>query len=404
MAVQITQDFTSQIDSVNNSLSNYVTKANAVSDASLVKAIGNISNPLFSLPLKNSLTIERGVGSVTFSRSTTGTYIDRYGVLQTAAVDEPRFEEEGLLIEGEGHNYLLQTRDLTSGWTTSSLTPALDATGLDGVTNSCSSLTASAAGATIMQSYTGTAYTFYARVKRKTGTGNVYITVDNGTTWVDITSNLSTSSWYLYKVENTTMTNPTVGFKIDASSDAIIVDTIQLEEKPFATSYIPTTDTTVTRSADICYVTYAGNVPDIVNGNFSMACDFDVLGDTCSDYRIILATNYYFTPLYNMLRINSGSSYIFYYRNGSAINGGLISSNTLYRVVTTVDSSDLTSIYTNGAKINSGIRSLVNTNYDTTNNKIGIGCTDNSNLQLYGHISNIKIYNFALTDQESALA
>ena len=42
--------------------------------------------------------------SMTFSRSTTGTYIDKAGVMQTAEIDEPRFLKQGLLIEAGATN------------------------------------------------------------------------------------------------------------------------------------------------------------------------------------------------------------------------------------------------------------------------------------------------------------
>ena len=43
---------------------------------------------------------------VTFSRASTATYINKSGVLTVAEIDEPRFERDGLLIEGQRTNYL----------------------------------------------------------------------------------------------------------------------------------------------------------------------------------------------------------------------------------------------------------------------------------------------------------
>ena len=79
-------------------------------------AIGNINLPLLDIPLKNSLALKQGVGSVVFTRATTGTFIDRYGVLQTAAIDEARFEKEGLLIEGASTNLLTYSQDFSLEW------------------------------------------------------------------------------------------------------------------------------------------------------------------------------------------------------------------------------------------------------------------------------------------------
>ena len=66
-----------------------------ISTADIMMAIGNLNSPLLDMPLKNSLAMKAGVGSATFTRASTATYVDRYGVLKTASIDEPRFEKEG---------------------------------------------------------------------------------------------------------------------------------------------------------------------------------------------------------------------------------------------------------------------------------------------------------------------
>jgi len=68
-----------------------------------------VPSPLASVPLKNSL------GIATFARASTANYTDRYGEWQTAAIDEPRFEAEGLLVEDEVTNMCLHSQDFTNG-------------------------------------------------------------------------------------------------------------------------------------------------------------------------------------------------------------------------------------------------------------------------------------------------
>ena len=48
---------------------------------------------------------------VSFSRASTATYINKSGVLTVAGINEPRFEREGLLIEGQRTNYLLNSNN-----------------------------------------------------------------------------------------------------------------------------------------------------------------------------------------------------------------------------------------------------------------------------------------------------
>nr|DAH35048.1 MAG TPA: tail protein [Caudoviricetes sp.] len=56
---------------------------------------------------------------VSFSRASTATYINKSGVLTVAGINEPRFEREGLLIEGTRTNLLINSID-PSKWNKSS--------------------------------------------------------------------------------------------------------------------------------------------------------------------------------------------------------------------------------------------------------------------------------------------
>ena len=52
---------------------------------------------------------------VKFKRASTATYINKSGVFTVAAIDEPRFEREGLLIEGQRTNHIING-NVPSGW------------------------------------------------------------------------------------------------------------------------------------------------------------------------------------------------------------------------------------------------------------------------------------------------
>ena len=125
------------------------------------------------------------------------------------------------------------------------------ATGLDGIANTATTLTAAAAGAIILQPITlaSAARCASAYVKRRTGTGTISFTQDGGSTWTDITSQINSSTWSRVQI-TATLANPSVGFKISTSGDAIDVDCVQNEAGAVATSPIVTTTTTVTRNAD----------------------------------------------------------------------------------------------------------------------------------------------------------
>jgi hypothetical protein len=202
------------------------------------------------------------IAPLTFTRASAGTYFNSSGVLQTSATDVARFDNTeitgtsplGLLIEEARTNVVLWNRDLTNAaWTASSVTVAKTATGIDGVANSASTLTATAGNGTVLQAITlaSSARFQSAWVKRRTGTGTINMTMDNGSTWTAITV---TSSWSRLSIPTQTLANPTVGFRIVTSGDAIDVDYVQNENGTFATSSIATTTASVTRAADVCSI------------------------------------------------------------------------------------------------------------------------------------------------------
>ena len=216
------------------------------------------------------LLVEKGRlhNAVSFSRASTATYFNGVGVLVTATTNVPRFAYDilgnylGLHVEEARTNRALRSRDMTNAtWVKSNITPAQTATGLDGVSNSATQLTATAANSTSLQTITDA--TSRARavsfdIKRVSGSGNVDITADNGTTWTTCTG-LSTSLFTRYTVL-VTNANPIIGIRIVASGDVIIVDYAQCEDGASATSRIGTTTATVTRIGDVCKVTTLSNI------------------------------------------------------------------------------------------------------------------------------------------------
>jgi len=137
------------------------------------------------------------------------------------------------------------------------------AIGLDGIDNTATTLTATATDATILQSTTiaSAARCASAYVKRRTGTGTISFTQDGGSSWTNITSLINSSTWARVEITST-LANPSVGFKISTSEDAIAVDCVQNEAGTVATSPIVTTTATVTRNADSLTYQTASNWSD----------------------------------------------------------------------------------------------------------------------------------------------
>lgn len=204
---------------------------------------------------RSLLDAATGLPLVTFSRSSSATYVGSDGLLKTAVAGEPRFDHNpttgeslGLLVEEARANLLLHNRTLTNAaWTASNITTAKNQVGVDGVSNSASAITASANNGTILQAVTSAsaARATSAYVKRLAGTGPVEMT-QNGTSWTTIPV---TSGWSRVSIPSATVANPTVGFRIGANGDAIAVDYVQCENGSFITSAIEAAGAAVTRSA-----------------------------------------------------------------------------------------------------------------------------------------------------------
>jgi hypothetical protein len=154
-------------------------------------------------------------------------------------------------------NIVLWNRDLTNAaWTMSNVTAAKDQTGIDGVANSASSLTATANGGTACQTITNasTARWLTAYVMRVTGTGAVSMSMDNGATYTAVSPGTMLSESRV-AIPSQTLANPIVCFKFATSGDKIAVDEVDLENGTHGTSAITTTSASVTRPSEVVTLT-----------------------------------------------------------------------------------------------------------------------------------------------------
>jgi len=170
--------------------------------------------------------------------------------------------------ETAGQNDVLHNRDGSqAAWTKASLTCAKTATGVDGVANSATRCTATAANGTVLQAIVraSAANATSVYVRRSGGSSAVEVTRDNGTTWSAITSSLTTDWKRVGCVEMegcmggrcivvpdlcATSANPTVGFRIVGSGDSIDFDLAQNEAALWPSSPITTAGTAGTRGAE----------------------------------------------------------------------------------------------------------------------------------------------------------
>ena len=183
---------------------------------------------------------------------------------------------KGYFSEGQAINNAIQNRDFSNvAWAKTNITGAKDAVGIDGQPNSASTLTATAGNGTAFQTVTIVSAAFNTSfwVRRKTGTGVISITDDNGGNYTAITSLINSSTYTLVEI-NRTQANPVFGFKITTDTDAIEVDFAGLVETGEATSPIETAATAVTRKTDNLLAYDKQNVPVTNSGEFELTPDF----------------------------------------------------------------------------------------------------------------------------------
>jgi len=389
------------------------------------QSVGNINNPLLDLPLNNNLSMKQGVGSVTFARTTTATYIDRYGVLQYAGIDEARFEKDGLLIEGGGTNLCLYSNDLSqSNYNKARCSHSVDTTTTPDGISLANKITEDGTVSNTHEAYqtvtlNAVDHTFNLYIKKGNKqysgfrfyngsvTTQVVVDLDAGTIFSGTaTIESEIDDWYKISITDTSVVGGTCYIYATLASDAGAISYdgdgssytyfafLQLEELPFASSYIPTTTTAVTRGADVCEVTYENNFPSQTE-EISILNDISILGYKGDQTQRVWRFNGLVSA---QMRITQANRVGVYYGNTNT-NVNVDTLQTMNRLGMVYNKSTVYG-YGNGILDNS----VSMTAPTGTLSTFTLGSETNGANSLYGHIKNFRIYDKALTSTEVALS
>ncbi|MCY9821145.1 phage head spike fiber domain-containing protein [Aeromonas media] len=242
---------------------------------------------------------------VNFSRSSTATYIGKDGLPKTAAVNEPRFEKDGLLVEGQSTNLVPSSEGAVYG---------AGNAGFQAITNGVSGVlpvvgqrivfspNAGETNATLAQFplslQGGQTYTFSFFMKVEQGPAvqipeNSLGVYSTATTTIISRNVVRDFGNGVYRVALTFSVGGTGSQPVHlrfsrggAASESWVgvIGGSQVENLPLASSYIPTAGAAVTRAADIVTIPWAMNINP---ATVTVALNYDLLGVGQANQRII---------------------------------------------------------------------------------------------------------------------
>ncbi|HHL6629511.1 TPA: tail fiber protein [Escherichia coli] len=394
---------------------------------------------------------------VKFKRASKATYINKSGVLTEAAIDEPRFERDGLLIEGQRTNYMLNSESPASwgksvnmdvpetgtdsfGFTygkfvcndsligqTSAInmasiaaTKSVDVSGDNKyVTTSCRFKTELQVRLRIrFDKYDGSATTFLGDAYIDTQTLEINMTggasgritarvrKDETTGWIFAEATIQAIDGEL-KIGSQIQYSPKQG-GATVSGDYIYLATPQVENGPCVSSFIISGTTAATRASDMvtiptenniynrpltCLVEVNRNWGDIPPNVAPRIFDFSGVPPIESITYAFNTTERYYGQLYMQTYKASTSSYVSSVFTGRTDVRKFIGGFNIY--------SDGTKRVVSNGEATKTIETEWTGVKTRTFIRIG-GQTTSGARHLFGHIRNFRIWHKALTDQQMA--
>ena len=364
-----------------------------------------------------------------FSRASSGTVINKDGLIETVGSGEPRIDfkdntKGALLLEPQRSNLVSYSEDTTE-WdknetpintSNTTISPNGSQNADSVIVNSISEGFYDFSVGTVQS---GTSYTFSIFIKYisgietirfggsgggfggdnnnvfniKNGTvvsaasGNTLLVDDYGNGWYRLiatktASSTSTSAWILYGNENAEIQYSSWG--------------VQVEQGSYATSYIPTSGSAVTRVAEVCNNGANEQVINSTEGVLYAEMSALVGAD---NYRQITLSNGS-TSNYVLIGFRNDTGNIYYQIVvNSVIQASFISSqssiNTFSKVAVKWKVNDF-AIWVNGIELsNDASGSTFSPNILNVLNFNIIGVNN-----FYGNVKDVRVYNTALTDQE----
>ena len=350
-----------------------------------------------------------GDGDFTFNRNDTATRVNKSGLIEQVATDIPRLDYSdgscpSLLLEPSSLNLALYSQDFSqSDWSVFDVSKSANSVlSPDGTLNASKLTALSGTNKAFQQLVTVSADPSNNRVY----TGSIYVKSSSVTSCSlrvgSATSNNAitiTSEWQRFEAQYTlaaTFTAVRLGIVLNNEGDEVDVAFGQVEEKPFATSYIPTTTQTQSRSADSAFKTglssYISSTAGVLYGELSTVLNTDFKRISLSDGSNLNRVEFGFDIASNSLRV------IVKDNDNNVINTSIVISNDItdfLKIAIKYESGD-TKVFVNGVLV--GSVSTVAFGTIGTMDRLNLSTHDSSDYNFQGKIRDIRVYNTALTD------
>jgi len=388
---------------------------------------GLIDNPIFHA-FRRKTELDVGTGALTWTRASTGSYKDYYGVIRSAAIDTAREEPNGWLIEGDSTNNTIYSEDFTNAIWIKTGSATIDSNVVDApdLATTGDRFNSTATNEEVRQTVNfvddGKYLSGSLFVKKDTAsTARFRLVTTNGGTNQDFSAvfNFDTETftetpvgatayfepfvngWFritmFFQTNSSGNTNFQLRLRTDDTGAAVFLWGAQQEESlPFSTSYIQTVASTVTRSADEVSIPLLDNITGVIEGDSTKVV---TVSSRVSDgiYQIYSAEGSVNTSNDFSLRI-SGTQFQYRDSDVSTISLNTYTGNGDKETVSCVTKDGVMSISIQGRK-----------GLDTTTNIIGelvlggtitFGKTIGNSARFYGNLSDFRIYNEALNQNE----
>jgi len=348
-----------------------------------------------------------GTGYFDFSRSGNATRINKQGLIETVSSNVPRLNYPlidgvvsgcpSLLLEPSRSNLFPYSEDFeNSDWTKNAGTTITNnyAISPDGTLNASRYLGTGASGLGDKFTLSATEYTISFYVKSNTGQNQFCrIIIDSS----NVSNNIEvTTEWkrITFTAQGSGLSNKTNGIFRDSNNNDIdiLIWGAQLEQGSYATSYIPTQGSAVTRVAETCSQTPPSGIIGQTEGTMYVDVDINTLS---TDGQVLRLTNG--TSGFGRIVIErnpSNQNQIRVTQWGGSILTFSISIGNRYKIAVGYDSSN-SNVYVNGSSIGTSFFTNV-----AELNKVSLGCNEVGGSIFNDTIKETKLYNTRLSNAE----